>query len=145
MLLVQFFRLLALGLVMGACGPATARDHVWNPPEDNAVWRSECGACHMAFPPTLLPSEDWLAIMGRLDKHFGVDACLEQTASTEISDYLKRNGASNGFAGQPDELPRITTSERFEHKHRSAIRLWRKGQLKSLSDCGACHKETAAK
>jgi hypothetical protein len=131
--------------VVGACGSAAARDHVWNPAEDNAVWRNECGACHVAFPPTLLSSQDWLAIMGRLDKHFGVDACLEPLARTEISDYLKRNGASSGSSDQRDEAPRITATERFEHKHRSAIRLWRKGQVKSLSDCGACHKETASK
>ena len=28
----------------------------------------------------------------------------------------------------------------FVRKHQGAIRLWRKGKLKSLADCAACHK-----
>jgi nitrate/TMAO reductase-like tetraheme cytochrome c subunit len=145
MLLGQVFRAGIVVLLMGACVSAVARDNVWNQTEDNAVWRSECGACHMAFPPGMLASDDWLAIMAQLDKHFGVDASLESSIAAEISDYLKRQGASNRFWDRHEEAPRITTSERFEHKHRGAIRLWRKGQLQSLSDCGACHKETATK
>jgi hypothetical protein len=47
--------------------------------------------------------------------------------------------------GSRDEVPRITTSDRFIGKHRSAIRLWQKGQIRSLADCGSCHKEAAAK
>jgi hypothetical protein len=144
MFLGQFFRFLLISLVTTAGVSATARNDVWSPTEDNAVWRSECGVCHMAFPPTLLPSEDWLAIMGSLERHFGVDASLDALAGIEISDYLKRNGARDRVGGWGDEALRITATERFEHKHRGAIRLWKKGQLKSLSDCGACHKEAGA-
>jgi hypothetical protein len=120
---------------------AATRDNIWQPAQDNAAWRSECGACHMAFPPGLLPVDDWLDIMSRLDKHYGVDASLEPKVKAEIYDYLKQNGASSRMFGSRDEVPRITTSDRFISKHRSAIRLWVKGQIKTLSDCGSCHKE----
>jgi hypothetical protein len=135
-----------MSMVVTASVSAIARDRdsVWHPTEDNALWRNECGTCHMAFPPGLLASDDWLAIMALLDKHFGVDASLDPSASAEIAGYLKRNGADGRPSIGQDALPRITTTARFEHKHRSAIRLWRKGQLNSLSDCGACHKEADA-
>jgi len=121
---------------------ATARDNAWKASEENATWRSECGACHIAFPPALLSAGDWLEIMSRLDQHFGTDASLDASKRQEISDYLKRSGASNRLFGSSEELPRITSSDRFVNKHRGAIRLWRKGQIKILSDCAACHKDS---
>jgi hypothetical protein len=130
-----------LALAAGACFSVAARDDVWNPTEDNPLWRNECGTCHMAFPPGFLASDDWLAIMAQLNKHFGVDASLDPSVSAEIAAYLKRHGAGDRSLTGQDELPRLTMTARFEGKHRSAIRLWSKGQLKSLSDCGACHKD----
>ncbi len=127
--------------MLAVCVHAVARENVWQPAQDNASWRAECGACHMAFPPGLLSVDDWLDIMSRLDQHYGVDASLEPKVKVEIYDYLKQNGASSRMFGSRDEVPRITTSDRFVAKHRSAIRLWAKGQIKTLSDCGACHKE----
>jgi len=137
-------RLLVTVLTALSCIAAVARDDVWKPAQDNAAWRNECSACHMAFPPGLLRSEDWMVIMAHLEQHFGVDASLEPQVSAEISAYLKQNGASNPLFAGRDEVPRITTTPRFEDHHRSAIRLWLKGQLKSLSDCVACHKESNA-
>ncbi len=32
-------------------------------PVTNAAYSEECGACHMAYPPGLLPSRAWTAIM----------------------------------------------------------------------------------
>ena len=121
---------------------AAARDNAWNASEENATWRAECGACHMAFPPALLPANDWLEIMSRLDQHFGTDASLDAGRQQEISQYLQRKGASNYLFASGEALPRITTSDRFLGKHRSAVRLWRKGQISTLSDCAACHKNS---
>lgn len=146
----QLFRGLTISLVAMACVSAIARDHdhdrdrdnVWHPTEDHALWRNECGTCHMAFPPGLLASEDWLDLMAQLDKHFGVDASLDPSANADIAAYLKQKGGHHDdFGGRGEELPRITNTAKFTKKHRSAIRLWSKGQVKSLSDCGACHKD----
>jgi mono/diheme cytochrome c family protein len=140
----QLFRCITIALLTAACVSATARDSddIWNTKDGNRVWRGECGACHMAYPPGLLSAEDWLIIMVQLDRHFGVDASLEPAVSAEIAAYLKQKGASlDGFGNRGEEPPRITTSTRFQKKHRSAIRLWSRGQLKSLADCAACHRE----
>ena len=121
-------------------GATTARDNAWQQVEDNAAWRAECSGCHIAFPPALLPADDWLDIMSRLDKHYGVDASLEPKIRQEIAAYLERNGASNRLFGSRDEIPRITTTDWFFRKHQGAIRLWRKGKVKSLVECASCHK-----
>ncbi|HEX8961773.1 MAG TPA: cytochrome C [Rhodocyclaceae bacterium] len=116
-------------------------DSAWQPREDNEAWRAECSACHIAFPPALLPADSWLAIMARLDRHFGADASLDARTREQITNYLDRNGAPKPvFGSPPDELPRITTQDWFLRKHRGAARLLLKGRVKSLADCAACHK-----
>lgn len=122
--------------------PALARgDSAWQPREDNEAWRAECSACHIAFPPALLPADDWLEIMARLDKHFGADASLDPKTREQIANYLDRNGGPGRIFGDSrEELPRITATEWFLRKHRGAVRLLQKGRVKSLADCAACHK-----
>jgi len=139
-----FVKWLAAVLAAVACVQATARDDVWRPAQDNTAWRSECASCHVRFPPSLLTADEWLDIMVNLDQHFGVDASLEPRVRGEISEYLRQNGASNQSSGRRDAVPRITTTAWFEAHHQGAIRLWRKGRVKLLSDCGSCHKEAGA-
>lgn len=33
------------------------------PAVKNVLWQTECGSCHVAFPPRLLPAESWRAMM----------------------------------------------------------------------------------
>jgi mono/diheme cytochrome c family protein len=33
------------------------------------LYKQECAACHMAYPPGLLPARSWTRIMSGLDKH----------------------------------------------------------------------------
>ena len=131
------------GLLVLASSLAHGHDaSVWNLKEDNATWRAECGSCHMAYPPQMLAAADWLLIMSQLDKHFGTDASLERARFDEITNFLDRNGTGRSTSAGPG-LPRITESDRFIDKHQSAIRLWRKGKVKLLSDCLACHAGAA--
>lgn len=130
---------LAVSCLAALSFSAFGREDAWLQSEDNAAWRTECSACHIAFPPTLMAADDWLQIMAHLDKHFGAEASLDARAHDEIAAYLARNG-SGRTVGSSDELPRITASDWFVRKHGGAIRLWRKGKVKSLADCAACHK-----
>jgi nitrate/TMAO reductase-like tetraheme cytochrome c subunit len=121
------------------CGAVHAADNLWTPAQDNAAWRAECGACHMAFPPAMLSSGEWSKIMSELPSHFGADASLDAPVQQEIARYLELHGASSSQNDSSMSLPRITTTDRFIAKHRSAIRLWKRGRVKSLTDCMACH------
>jgi hypothetical protein len=129
-------------LILFALCTSLAHGHdtsAWIVKEDNATWRAECGSCHMAFPPTMLAATDWLWIMSRLEDHYGTDASVEPMRRDEITHFLDRNGAGRSSTGEGAGLPRITHTDRFLDKHRSALRLWRKGRVKTLSDCLACH------
>jgi len=127
-------------LLLALCTSAAhGREDLWQSGEDNAAWRNECGACHMAFPPRMLPAEDWQLIMRRLDRHFGADASLDDALRSQIAAFLERNGSHEMFRDTGDELPRLTARAWFERRHQGAIRRLLQGRLKSLADCQGCH------
>ena len=61
------------------------------PPVTHEPTLKECGECHMAFQPALLPTESWRRIMAGLAGHFGEDASLEPELAAEIEAYLVQN------------------------------------------------------
>ena len=126
----------AVALLIASQGALAAED-VWQAKESSPVWQSECGSCHMAFPPALLSKDDWHILMQGLDKHFGVDASLDTKMRDEISTFLDRN-AGSGW-GHSADSQRITETGWFVRKHKAAISMVIKGRVKSLVDCVACH------
>jgi hypothetical protein len=89
-------------------------------PVDNKQYKEECGSCHFAYPPGLLPSKSWekLLTADALSKHFGENAELDSDTLKVIHDYIKR-------------------------KHREIPEKMIKGNkdVKSLSYCDACHTQ----
>ena len=75
--------------VVFAPGRAGADGHIYS--ATNEKWKSECGICHAAYPPKLLPPSSWNGVMAGLDKHFGTDASLDPATATEILDFLQTN------------------------------------------------------
>jgi hypothetical protein len=47
------------------------------------LFRAECGSCHLAYPPGLLPAASWQRIMIRLEGHFGDDASLDPATAAQ--------------------------------------------------------------
>ena len=126
-----------LALLIASQGAFAAED-VWQPREASPLWQSECGSCHMAFPPAMLSKADWHLLMENLDKHFGVDASLDTKSRDEITAFLERN-CGTGWNRSSDSH-RITETSGFVRKHKTAISMVVKGRVKSLADCVACHK-----
>ncbi|MCK9473113.1 diheme cytochrome c [Sulfurimonas sp.] len=57
------------------------------------LYVKECGACHFAYQPGLLPSNAWQKMMSNLENHFGSDASLAKEDFDSISKYLNKNSA----------------------------------------------------
>lgn len=49
------------------------------PPVADPLVQSECGSCHLAFAPSMLPARSWQALMGGLQNHFGDDATMRRS------------------------------------------------------------------
>ena len=138
--IVTIKRVILLALMLASPG-ALADEDVWQPREASSAWQSECGSCHMAFPPALLSKGDWHLLMQQLDKHFGTDASLDTKLRDEISAFLERNAGSSW--DYSSDTQRMTETSWFVSKHKGAYRMLRKGRVKSLADCTACHKENS--
>ena len=110
------------------------------PAVKNVAWQTECGSCHVAFPPRLLPAESWRAVMSGLDKHFGSDASLDPAAAKEIGGFLQKNAGSSRYASSGKPVLRVTETRWFVREHDEVSdRTWKNPKVKSAANCAACH------
>ena len=121
-------------------------------PVDNQLYIKECGSCHFAYQPGLLPSSSWNKIMSNLGNHYNNDASISSTNLQTLTKYLNDNSAEKNMqykrsnrivsslaSGQiPDS---ISTTPYIIKKH-SEIRknLITQPEVKGLFNCIACHK-----
>lgn len=137
--LTQLFAV-AAWLTVTAVSVAYADDDDYRYNINNARWKSECGACHVAYPPGMLPAESWRAIMSGLNKHFGSDASLDAASAREISEFLEKNADTRKYRTSGKPLLRITETRWFKSEHSEiAARHWKNSRVRSRSNCGACH------
>lgn len=136
---------------------ARGRDLPARPPASEAAMRaspgwelyaSECGSCHLAFPPGMLPARSWSVLLGGLADHFGENAEVDEATRTQLAQFLGSWAADTGggkrsarAAGGTTPL-RITelASWRREHDELSAAVFERKA-VGSAANCTACHRE----
>ena len=137
-------RLKRIDLVLWAAGLAFAYGLLLNealaqpavPAGANAKWKTECGSCHMAYSPELLPASSWRRIMAGLDRHFGTDASLDAQSAAAIGAFLEHNAGRSAAEG----TLRITETRWFRHKHDEvAASSWSHPRVKSAANCSACH------
>ncbi len=149
------YRPIALGLVaLAFSGIFLARaqaggGHYFAPVSD-ALTREECGSCHLAFAPSMLPASSWKRMLAELDKHFGTDASVAPDAAKHIRRYLSENAADAGGQRHGNKLMRgvslqdaplrITELPRWLRKHNELpAREWKRKEVGSKANCAACH------
>lgn len=133
---------LLLGVMVSAAHAEDDDDDERVPPARNALWQNECGSCHVAFPPRLLPAASWRAVMSGLDKHFGSDASLDAASAREIGVFLEKNAGSKGLASAGKPILRITETRWFQREHDEVPdRAWKNPKVKSAANCAACHTQ----
>src|SRR5512146_1890763 len=74
----RFLAIAICAALLAGTAAATERPPAQRP--TNAAWQTECGACHTAFPPSLLDAATWRRVMDGLEPHFGSDASLAAEA-----------------------------------------------------------------
>jgi len=123
--------------------------------ETDALYIDECGACHLAYPPGLLPVQSWQGIMSGLEDHFGESAETDEETATHIADYLERVALQKGkpspmsqmLRNMPDDPPlRITEFPAFITAHAEIPIQLQVEKLDEgfLSPCADCHRQAAS-
>lgn len=126
----------AMAAMLAVDAAAAPRD---DPSAAQASWRNECGGCHVAYPPRLLPAASWRELMRSLDRHFGTDASLDAATAAPILAYLEANaGRGNADAA----ATRITETRWFSREHAEiAGAVWSRRAVGSPANCAACHRQ----
>ncbi|MDD5158266.1 diheme cytochrome c [Sulfurimonas sp.] len=120
-------------------------------PVTNELYKKECGSCHFAYQPGLLPSKAWNKMMLNLSNHFGSDASLEEEDYLSISRYLNNNSAEKFMnykrsakivdSLRAGEIPEsISKTPYIIKKHRDIkASLITQKEVKGIFNCTACH------
>lgn len=148
---------LALGLLAVTfsaivLGRAQAGGGHYFPPVSDPVVKEECGSCHLAFAPSMLPARSWKRMMGDLANHFGDDATVDPALAAQITDYLVSNAADTGGRRYSEKLLRgvpathaplrITELPRWVREHREVPAWeWKHKDVRTKANCAACHTE----
>lgn len=125
--------------------------HYFQPVADPVV-KEECGSCHLAFAPSMLPASSWQRMMANLKDHFGDDATVDDALKAKITDYLVKNAADTGGQRYGDKLLRgvspsnaplrITELPKWLREHRKVPDWeWRHKDVRTRANCVACHGE----
>lgn len=126
-------------------------------PVQDATYEEECGACHFAYQPGLLPRRSWDRLMApdALSDHFGDDAGLDEPTRKAIASFLDAHAADDSWykrsikvrrsIAKGDTPARITEVPYIRRKHADlgAERVKDNPKVKSLANCEACHRKAA--
>ncbi|WP_374641110.1 diheme cytochrome c [Hydrogenophaga sp.] len=105
-----------------------------------AAYVQECGSCHTAYPPGMLPAPSWKRIMSGLDQHYGTDASLDAATVQQLNRWLVAHAGTYKRVAEEPAQDRITRSAWFERKHRKIEPpVWKHVSVKSAANCAACH------
>ena len=121
------------------------------PPVSSPLYRTECGACHFADPPGLLPAASWRGLLQKLPEHFGERVELAPAARQELEGHLAANAADRCgarlagkiMASLGGQAPlRVSQVPYLIHQHQDddlPADAFRRPGVGSLANCAACH------
>lgn len=123
-------------------------------PVADRKYAKECGDCHFAYQPGLLPAKSWEKLLSAdaLKNHFGENAELDNATREAILDYAVNNAAetswykrSRKIANNNNAPLRITELRYISRVHHDIPEKMIKGNkdVKSLSMCNTCHTQAA--
>jgi hypothetical protein len=145
-----------------AAGRAGAIDDRFDPtkyekggfaPATDPGYAKECGSCHFAYLPGMLPARSWRAVIAGAQDHFGESLSLPADVSGRIERYLTENAADRSpYRGSElmlerlaeDAAPtRITALPLMRQRHVVVRQLLPQSPVKTLTNCDACHERAA--
>lgn len=120
------------------------------PKVNNDTYQKNCGACHFAYQPGLLPASAWKSLLEKPDAHAGGALSFDDKTMSEIKNYLIQNSAENSGWGKSGKILSSTINETpvkiseisyIKRKHRGVRdSIFQRTSIGSRGNCIACHK-----
>ena len=122
-------------------------------PPQNELYLEECGDCHFAYPPGLLPARGWDELIRGLDDHFGDDAELMDEDLPVILDYLVQHAAETSPRRRAVQVTRSVPSSStpirisevpyIKQAHEPVPKEWidDNPKVEGRANCDACHPD----
>ncbi|MBF0311529.1 MAG: cytochrome b/b6 domain-containing protein [Magnetococcales bacterium] len=136
----------------GVVGGKPAPFFVGAPLAQNALWDKECGDCHLAYHPSLLPAASWKPLMDR--SHFNEDLDLDEAVTAQLLAFAEANAAERQLTKASynmlrslqktgvGQVMRITETPYWKRKHRNiADAVFKDIRVGSRLKCEACHQD----
>lgn len=136
-------------LALAGAAPRTAGAQ---PPaaSGEALYREECGSCHLAYPPGLLPAASWRALMNGLDRHFEQNAEVDAATAAALTTWLTANAAEAGTHPLSRKVlrslrgaspQRVSEVPFIAHEHAEEIgpSVLSRPSIGTIANCAACH------
>lgn len=117
------------------------------------VYAKECGACHTAYHPSLLPRASWRALIAGLGNHFGEDASLDAATAARLVDYLTANAAETADTLPANRLRQVDPAKPFTitatpfwtRRHaRISDAVFASKAVGGRGNCVACHADASS-
>ncbi len=119
------------------------------------AWVANCGECHLAYHPSLLPARSWNRLLKEQENHFLEDLALDEEVVLELLEFAVAHAAERGASEAawridrsigPDEAPlRISATEHWREAHEGLDEaLFKREPVNGRFDCAACHQDAKA-
>ena len=115
----------------------------------NTVYQDECGTCHFAYQPELMPTASWIVLMKNIGDHFGETIELNDDSKKSITDYLNANSAGNSGTKRGTKITRSIKGQVpmritqvpyiIDEHHDISPSVFNREAIGSFSNCIACH------
>jgi mono/diheme cytochrome c family protein len=119
-------------------------------PDENALYRKSCGACHVLYQPGLLPERSWLKIVDTPGAHAGGTVSFPWERRKSLKRYLAAHSAERSRAPlsrkildslDSAETPlRISDVPYIRDRHKGIPDdMFKRPSVRFRGNCSACH------
>jgi hypothetical protein len=115
-------------------------------------WTRECGSCHLAYSPALLPHASWQRTLEEQEKHFGEDLGISEAKALELLEHSKATSSPSWAAWKlsssvpPGQAPLEISATPFwlDAHARLPESDFKPPRSSGRHDCEACHRDAAS-
>ena len=115
-------------------------------------WSKECGSCHLAYAPAMLPIASWQRTVDEQEKHFGEDLGLTEAMSARLLAHAKSAAAPSWGAWKlassvpAGEAPlEVSATPFWKSAHASLPEsAFRPPVSAGKHECEACHRDAGS-